>query len=101
MSDTLSGLVLIVALALGTYATRIAGHLVLSRFGRLGPRVEAGLDAVPAAVMTAIVAPIAFATGPAETLATLATALVSLRLPIHAALVVGVLTVVAARAMGL
>lgn len=101
MNETFSGLLLIVVLAIGTYATRIGGYLVLSRFGRLNPRVEAGLDAVPPAVMTAIAAPIAFATGPAETLATLTTALASLRLPIHAALVVGVATVVAARAAGL
>ena len=57
---------LIITLGLVTYATRIGGHLILSRFGRLNPRLEAALDAVPAAVMTAIVAPMALATVPAD-----------------------------------
>lgn len=56
----------ILAGAVATYITRIAGHLVLSRFERVHPRVEAGLDAVPAAVLTTIVAPAAFTGGPAE-----------------------------------
>ena len=45
----------ILAAALATYLTRVGGHLVLSRFQKLDPRVEAALDAVPAAVMTASV----------------------------------------------
>jgi uncharacterized membrane protein len=93
-------LLLIVALGLGTYATRIGGHLVLSRFQKLDPRVEAALDAVPAAVMTAIVAPLALA-GPAEAIAAGVTIVAALRLPIHAVLVVGMVSVAALRAMGL
>ena len=93
-------LLLIVALGLGTYATRIGGHLVLSRFDKLDPRVEAALEAVPAAVMTAIVAPLALTTGPAEAIAAGATILASLRLPIHAVLVVGMLAVAFLRAAG-
>ena len=42
-----------------TYLTRCGGHLVLSRFPRIHPRVEAGLNAVPAAVLTTLVAPAA------------------------------------------
>lgn len=56
----------ILAGAAATYLTRVAGHLVLSRFDHVHPRVEAGLDAVPAAVLTTIVAPAAFTGGPAE-----------------------------------
>ena len=93
-------LLLIVALGLGTYATRIGGHLVLSRFERLDPRVEAALEAVPAAVMTAIVAPLALATGPFEAIAAGVTILASLRLPIHAVLVVGMVVVAGLRAIG-
>jgi uncharacterized membrane protein len=93
-------LLLIVALGLGTYATRIGGHLVLSRFEKLDPRVEAALDAVPAAVMTAIVAPLALTTGPAEAIAAAATIFASLRLPIHAVLVIGMLSVALLRAAG-
>lgn len=101
MTDELSAIVLIVSLGLVTYATRIAGHLVLSRFDRLDPRMEAALDAVPAAVMTAIVAPLALTAGLAEALAAGATVIASLRLPIHWALVCGTGLVVALRAVGL
>ena len=45
--------------AIATYLTRIGGHMVLSRFERIHPRVEAALDAVPAAVLTTLVAPAA------------------------------------------
>lgn len=58
-----------------TFLTRIGGHLVLSRFERIHPRVEAGLNAVPAAVLTTLVAPAAMNGGPAE-LAALATGVV-------------------------
>jgi uncharacterized membrane protein len=50
----------ILAGALATYLTRIGGHLVLSRFERIHPRVEAGLNAVPAAVLTTLFAPAAY-----------------------------------------
>lgn len=63
----------ILAAAVLTYLTRIGGHVVLSRFHRIHPRVEAALDAVPAAVLTTIVAPAAYNSGPVE-LAALAVA---------------------------
>jgi len=100
MSEALP-LLLIAALGLGTYALRIGGHLVLSRFARIPPRVEVALEAVPAAVLTAIVAPIALAEGPAETLAAAATVIAALRLPINAVLLIAVTAVVAFRAIGL
>ncbi len=68
-------LAIIAAGAVLTYLTRIGGHLLLSRFERLPPRVEAGLDAVPAAVLTTLVAPALLTAGPAE-LAALALAAV-------------------------
>ena len=49
----------ILAGAFLTYLTRIGGHLILSRFERIHPRVEAALNAVPAAVLTTLVAPAA------------------------------------------
>lgn len=61
--------------ALATYGTRIGGHLVLSRFSKIHPRAEAALDAVPAAVLTTIVAPAAVYNGWQEAL-TVAIALV-------------------------
>lgn len=39
-----------------TYVTRFAGHLLLARVERIPPRLEAALNAVPAAVITTIVA---------------------------------------------
>ena len=70
---------IIVGGALATYLTRVGGHLVLSRFERVHPRVEAGLDAVPPAVLTTLVAPVAAAAGPAELVALLAAGLAALR----------------------
>ena len=88
---------LIITLGLVTYAARIGGHLILSRLGRLNPRLEAALDAVPAAVMTAIVAPMALATGPLESIAAAIAVAASLRLSMHATLVLGVGSLVVMR----
>ena len=92
---------LILALALATYGTRIAGHLILSRFENLDPRVEAALDAVPAAVITALVVPAVLATGMAETIAAGVTILAALRLPVIPTLLIGAVTVSVLRALGL
>ena len=70
---------IIVAAAVATYLTRVGGHLVLSRFEKIHPRVEAGLNAVPAAVLTTLVAPAAMNAGPAELIALAVAGLVSLR----------------------
>lgn len=70
---------IIIAGAVATYLTRVGGHLVISRFERIHPRVEAGLNAVPAAVLTTLVAPAVFDAGPAEWAALIVAALVSLR----------------------
>ncbi len=88
---------LIITLGLVTYAARIGGHLILSRFGRLNARLEAALDAVPAAVMTAIVAPMALATGPLESIAAAIAVAAALRLSMHAALVLSVGSLVVMR----
>lgn len=76
MSDTLW---IIIASAVATYLTRIGGHLVLSRFEHIHPRVEAGLNAVPAAVLTTLVAPAAVGAGPVEWIALIVAGLVALR----------------------
>ncbi|KFB09707.1 AzlD family protein [Nitratireductor basaltis] len=57
---------IILAGAVMTYLTRAGGHMVLSRFSRIHPRVEAGLNAVPAAVLTTLVAPAALQGGVPE-----------------------------------
>jgi len=68
-----------IAAAVATYLTRIGGHLVISRFENIHPRVEAGLNAVPAAVLTTLVAPAMLDAGPAEWAAVIVAALVALR----------------------
>jgi uncharacterized membrane protein len=70
---------IILAGAIVTYLTRAGGHLVLSRFDRIHPRVEAALDAVPAAVLTTLVAPAAVSAEPVELVALVAAGLVALR----------------------
>lgn len=70
---------IIIAAAFATYLSRIGGHLVLSRFERIHPRVEAGLNAVPAAVLTTLVAPVATTGGPVELIALAVAGLVALR----------------------
>lgn len=83
--------------ALLTYLSRVGGHLVLSRFERVHPRVEAGLNAVPAAVLTTLVAPAAMGGGPAEWLALVVAGIVSLRAGLLQMLVVGAIVLIAAR----
>lgn len=61
-----TNILVILAGAFLTYLTRAGGHLVLSRFERVHPRVEAALNAVPAAVLTTLVAPAAWQAGPVE-----------------------------------
>lgn len=92
---------LALACALATYVTRFGGHLVLSRFGRINHRVEAALDAVPAAVLMALVAPSFINRGPAETLALVLTVAIALRFSLTVTVAVGLLAVVGLRAVGL
>ncbi len=70
---------IILAGAVLTYLTRIGGHLVLSRFERIHPRVDAALNAVPAAVLTTLVAPAAMQGSWIEWTALAVAALVALR----------------------
>ena len=70
---------IIVAGAVATYLTRIGGHLVLSRFERIHPRVEAALNAVPAAVLTTLFAPAAYGATIPELVALTVGGLVALR----------------------
>ncbi|RWM85884.1 MAG: AzlD family protein, partial [Mesorhizobium sp.] len=80
-----------------TYLTRIGGHLVISRFENIHPRVEAGLNAVPAAVLTTLVAPAALGGGPAEWAALIVAGLVSLRGGLMAIFLAGAAVLVLAR----
>ncbi|WP_312797988.1 AzlD family protein [Tianweitania sp.] len=82
---------------LATYLTRIGGHIVLSRFDSIHPRVQAGLEAVPAAVLTTLVAPAAMNGGPAEWSALLVAAFVCLRAPMFIGFVAGAAVLIAMR----
>jgi uncharacterized membrane protein len=70
---------IVLAGAVVTYLTRVGGHLVLSRFERIHPRVEAGLNSVPAAVLTTLVAPAVLSAGPSELIALAVAGIVALR----------------------
>jgi uncharacterized membrane protein len=50
-------LFLILASAVATFATRIGGYVLITRLKAIPPRMEQALNAVPAAVLTTLVAP--------------------------------------------
>ena len=74
-------ILLILAAALATYATRIGGYVLITRLKSIPPRVEAALNAVPAAVLTTLVAPAFFTGGWDVKIAMLAALAVALRFP--------------------
>ena len=76
-------LLAIVAMAIATYFTRIAGIFITGHLALTG-RAKAAFDAIPTAVLVAVIAPTVLATGVPETLAALITALVATRLPLLA-----------------
>jgi uncharacterized membrane protein len=71
-------LLTVLAMALITYATRAGGLWLMARLTP-SPRVEAALEALPGALLVALVAPTVLARGPAEALAALAAGLVMAR----------------------
>jgi branched chain amino acid efflux pump len=90
-------LLAIAGIALATYATRVAGFAFM-RFMNVRGRVRAALDAVPPAILMAVIAPTILATGFAETLAAAITAVAAMfRLPLIAVVIIGVASVVALR----
>ena len=90
---------LILACAAATYATRFGGHLILSSFGQINHRVSAALDAVPTAVMAALVAPSLVTHGPAEVLAIVVSGLIALRAPLMFSVAVSLMVLVAIRTL--
>jgi uncharacterized membrane protein len=88
----------IAGMALATYFTRFIGYWLVRRTTVSG-RLAGALEAMPGAVLTAIITPMALATGPAETAAAALTVLLALRLPLVVAVAGGCLAVVALRAV--
>ncbi len=97
MSASLSTVLVILAMGLATYGTRLAGYWLLQ--GRvIEGRAKAMMDAVPPAILVAVIAPAVFLEGPAEMIAgaiTLAAAL--LRLPLLLVIAIGVASVAVLR----
>ena len=99
MTVHLITLLAIIGMGLATYSTRISG-LLLMRGVVVEGRLKAALDAVPPAVLMAVITPTVFMTGRAETLAAVATAVAAFfRLPLLAVILVGFLSVVVFRAV--
>jgi len=97
MSPLATSLLTILGMAAATYASRAAGLVLMSRVTP-GPRMQRFMRAIPGAILASIIAPSALSSGPAEALATAATALAAWRfrnLPL--AMVVGVAAVLGLR----
>lgn len=92
-------LLAILGMALAAYATRISGFYLLRGLNVSG-RMKAALDALPPAILMAVIAPVILTTGIAETVAAGITAGAAyFRLPLALVIVIGVASVVALRAM--
>ncbi len=91
-------LLTILGMAVATYLTRISGDLIMRR-RTLGPRTAAALNAVPPAVLTAVIAPSVLAAGPPEAIAGLITAASAFRLPLLVTIAVGVGSLTVLRAL--
>jgi uncharacterized membrane protein len=88
----------IVAMGIVTYLTRIAGIFIGARLNLTG-RAAAAFEAIPPAVLIAVIAPTALATGWPETIAALIAASVATRVPLLATIAIGVISVVVLRAL--
>jgi uncharacterized membrane protein len=96
MSFDTTTVLAILAMAAVTYMTRIAGLFVADRLVLTG-RAKAAFDAIPPAVLVAVIAPTALTTGWAEALAAAITVVAAFRLPLLGTVAVGVVSVVVLR----
>ena len=97
MSGT--ALLAIIGMGVATYLTRLSGFYLLRGLNLSGP-MKAALDALPPAVLMAVIAPMILATGLAESIAAAITAVAAFfRLPLAVTIVVGIVSVVALRAV--
>ncbi len=87
----------IAGMAAVTYFTRILGFWLVSRISVRG-RGKAALEAVPGAVLTAVIAPMVMA-GPAEAIAAIVTLAVARYAPFILAVAAGVIAVALLRAL--
>ena len=97
MSLNLTTFLAIFGMALATYATRVSG-LYLMRGVTVKGRLKTALDALPPAILMAVIAPTILTTGVAETIAAAITAGAAfMRLPFVVTILVGVVSVVLLR----
>ena len=90
-------LVAILGMALATYATRLGG-LYLMRGVTVKGRLKSALDALPPAILMAVIAPTVLTTGVDETVAAAITAGTALmRVPLIVTILTGVISVVLLR----
>ena len=87
----------ILAAALATFFTRIGGYVMITRLKRIPPRMEVALSAVPAAVLSTLVAPAFLSGGWDGALAMLVALVVGLRFSSLWMLFAGWLVVMAVR----
>lgn len=80
---------IILAGAVATFLTRIGGYWLVMRMKTIPPRLEAALNAVPAAVLTTLVAPAFFTGGPDVQVAMAAALIASLRFSVLPMLAIG------------
>ena len=90
-------LLAILLMALATYLTRVAGLVLVGRL-RLEGRAKAAFDAIPPAILTAVIAPAVLTGGPTEAIAGLVTVIAAFRLPLLGTVLVGVAAIVVLRA---
>ncbi|KPF42396.1 AzlD family protein [Rhizobium sp. AAP43] len=88
---------LIAVAAAATFLTRIGGYFLVKRLEVMPPRLEAALNAVPAAVLTTLVAPAFFSGGLDVKAAMLAALLVGFRFSAIPILITGWAVVMLAR----
>ncbi|KGE01226.1 MULTISPECIES: AzlD domain-containing protein [Rhizobium/Agrobacterium group] len=100
MTVDFATLLAILAMAAATILTRVSG-LLLIRHVSLGGNARKAIESIPPAVLMAVVAPTAFATGIAETIACAVTAFAALRLPMLVSVALGVASVAILRAVGI
>lgn len=97
MSFDVITLLAIFGMALATYATRVSG-LYLMRGVTVRGRLKTALDAMPPAILMAVIAPTILTTGVAETLAAAITvAAAFMRMPFVVTILIGVVSIVLLR----
>ena len=94
-----AALLAIVGMGVATYLTRLSGFYLLRGLDVSGP-MKAALDALPPAVLMAVIAPVILTTGWAESIAAAITAGTAFfRLPLTVTIIIGIVSVVLLRAV--